>query len=92
MLRPGLDAGEGLWLSGTNNIHMFFMRFAIDAVFAGRPAADGRRTVVAIRPDLRPWRSIVWWVRGGHGVLELPTGTAAASGTQVGDSLVFEAT
>ena len=41
MGRPGLPPGDGLWLSGTNGIHMFFMRFAIDAVFLGKPGATG---------------------------------------------------
>ena len=90
MLRPGLDAGGGLWLAGVNNIHMFFMRFPIDAVFAGALQADGSRAVVAVRARLRPWRGIVWWVRGGRGVLELPAGTADATGTVVGDRLLFE--
>lgn len=90
MLRASLEPGEALWLPGTNNIHMFFMRFPIDAVFVGRPAADGSYPVVAVRPRLQPWRSIVWWVRGGHGVLELPAGTADATATKIGDRLVFE--
>jgi len=90
MLVPALQPGEGLWLEGANNIHMFFMRFAIDAVFTGRAGEDGSRVVVAVRPRLRPWRSMVWWVRGGHGVLELPAGVAAATGTVRGDRLVFE--
>jgi uncharacterized membrane protein (UPF0127 family) len=90
MLRPGLEVGEGLWLTGVNNIHMFFMRFPIDAVFTGPVQPDGSRAVVAVRARLRPWRGIVWWVRGGKGVLELPVGTAAATGTVVGDSLLFE--
>jgi uncharacterized membrane protein (UPF0127 family) len=90
MLRPTLDPGEGLWLKGVNNIHMFFMRFPIDAVFAGSLQPDGSRVVVAVRARLRPWRDIVWWVRGGKGVLELPAGTVEATGTAVGDRLVFE--
>lgn len=90
MLRPELEPGDGLWLTGVNNIHMFFMRFPIDAVFAGALQPDGSRTVVAVRARLRPWRDIVWWVRGGKGVLELPAGTAEATGTVVGDRLAFE--
>ncbi len=90
MGRRELAAGDGLWLTGTNNIHMLFMHFAIDAVFLGRPAADGSRRVVAIRPGLRPWTGVVWWVRGGDGVLELPAGTAAATSTVVGDSILLE--
>jgi uncharacterized membrane protein (UPF0127 family) len=36
MGRRSLDAGTALWLPGENGIHMFFMRFPIDAVFVGR--------------------------------------------------------
>ena len=89
MLRPALPHGEALWLPGVNNIHMFFMRFPIDAVFVDRPDARGERPVVAVRAGLRPWRDVVWWVRGGHGVLELPAGTAEATSTRSGDRLVF---
>lgn len=94
MFRAALADGEALWLPGVNNIHMFFMRFPIDAVFVGAPqAGDGaRRPVVAVHAGLRPWRDIVWWVRGGHGVLELAAGAAQASATTVGDVLVFEGT
>ena len=85
MGRASLRAGSGLWLTGTSNIHMFFMRFPIDAVFLGRPAADGGRPVVAVHASLRPWTGIVWYARGADGCLELPAGSAAASGTAVGD-------
>ena len=85
MGRASLRAGSGLWLTGTSNIHMFFMRFPIDAVFLGRPAADGGRHVVAVHAGLRPWTGIVWYARGTDGCLELPAGGAAASGTAVGD-------
>ena len=85
MGRASLRAGSGLWLTGTSNIHMFFMRFPIDAVFLGRPAADGGRQVVAVHASLRPWTGIVWYARGADGCLELPAGSAAASGTAVGD-------
>ena len=36
MGRPVLPPGHGLWIPSTNGIHMFFMRFAIDAVFLGK--------------------------------------------------------
>ena len=85
MCRASLRTGSGLWLTGTSNIHMFFMRFSIDAVFLGRPAADGGRRVVAVHAGLRPWTGIVWYARGADGCLELPAGSAAASGTIVGD-------
>jgi uncharacterized protein len=92
MGRSGLDEGEGLWLPGDSSIHMCFMRFAIDAVFLA-PARDGDDdawTVVAIRPSLRPWRGVVWPVRGATGCLEVAAGSAAAAGLRAGDVVRFE--
>jgi hypothetical protein len=73
--------GEGLWIERTPSIHMFFMRYPIDAVFVD---ADGRVTKVV--PDLKPWR-VVWWAPRARDCLELRAGAAAQSGTQVGDEL-----
>jgi uncharacterized membrane protein (UPF0127 family) len=87
MGRATLPAGDGLWLPGSNGIHMMFMRFPIDAVFVGKPDGTGLRRVVSVHRRLRPWTGVVWWVRGGHGVLELPAGTIDASGTEVGDQI-----
>jgi uncharacterized membrane protein (UPF0127 family) len=90
MGRASLAPGCGLWLTGTSNIHMFFMRFPIDAVFLGRPGADGARRVVAVHADLHPWTGIVWYARGADVCLELPAGTAATSGTVAGDVVATE--
>ncbi len=90
MGRPALNPGGGLWLTRTSNIHMFFMRFPIDAVFLARPAPDGTRRVVSVRADLRPWLGLVWYARGADGCLELPAGLAAATGTQPGDVVMLE--
>jgi uncharacterized membrane protein (UPF0127 family) len=92
MGRPGLDPGSGLWLTGTNGIHMMFMRFAIDAVFLGSPdpAHDGARTVLSVHRGLRAWIGIVPLVRGASGVLELPVGTIERTGTAVGDRIALE--
>ena len=79
--RDALAADEGLWIERSPSIHMFFMRFAIDAVFIG---ADGRVTKVV--PNLKPWR-VVWWAPGARDCLELAAGAAAHSGTQPGDEL-----
>ena len=78
---PELRPGEGLWIERSPSIHMFFMRYPIDAVFV---AADGRVTKVV--PNLKPWR-VVWWAPGARDCLELPAGAAAASGIEVGDRL-----
>ena len=90
MGRPALAPGDGLWLAGTNGIHMFFMRFAIDAVFLGRPDLDGDRVVLAARRAVRPWVGLVPLVRGADGCLELPAGTIEATGTVKGDTVRIE--
>jgi uncharacterized membrane protein (UPF0127 family) len=60
---------------------MFFMRFAIDAVFVDRST-----TVTRVVSNLPPWR-IASGGRGAHAVLELPVGTILSSGTREGDVL-----
>jgi len=91
MGRPDLAPGDGLWLPG-NGIHMMFMRFAIDAVFLGQPdpSREDARPVIAVHPGLKAWTGIVPLVRGANGVLELPVGTIAGSGTAVGDHIALE--
>ncbi len=92
MGRASLPADEGLWLTGTNGIHMMFMRFPIDAVFLGRPVGEegGARPVLSVHAGLRAWIGLVPLVRGADGVLELPVGTIGRSGTVVGDRIVLE--
>ena len=93
MGRAALDADAGLWLPGTNGIHMMFMRFPIDAVFLARPDAahGGAQAVLSVRSGLRAWRGLVPLVRGAQGVLELPVGTIERTGTVVGDLIALEA-
>jgi len=79
-----VPAGEGLWIERSPSIHMFFMRYPIDAVFVDR---EGR--VVRVVERLRPWR-IVAWVRGARDCLELPAGSARQAGVQVGNELRLE--
>ena len=93
MGRASLAPDAGLWLPGTNNIHMMFMRFPIDAVFLARPDDErgGARAVVSVHPRLRPWIGIVARSPGAHGVLELPAGTIERTGTVVGDLVALDA-
>lgn len=76
-----LHPGEGLWIERSPSIHMFFMRYPIDAVFV-----DKDQRVTKVVHDLKPWR-VVSWARGARDCLELPAGTARATNTQVGDQL-----
>jgi uncharacterized membrane protein (UPF0127 family) len=76
--------GDGLWIERSPSIHMFFMRYPIDAVFV-----DDQDRVVRVVERLRPWR-IVAWVRGARDCLELPAGAVAGTGTQKGDRLIRE--
>jgi uncharacterized membrane protein (UPF0127 family) len=85
MGRKALPGGHALWLPGDNGIHMFFMRFPIDAVFMGKPGPDGSRKVIAAKRGLRPWTGMVPLVRGAAGLLELPLGAIEASGTVAAD-------
>ena len=82
--RRHLPMGEGLHLVPCNSIHMFFMRFPIDAIFL-----DARGRVVKLFTALPPWRATSAYPEA-RSVLELPAGTAAASGTVEGDELAFE--
>jgi uncharacterized membrane protein (UPF0127 family) len=86
MGRGSIADGHGLWLPG-NGIHMFFMRFPIDAVFLGEAATDGKRRVLSTHRRVRPWVGLVPIVRGADGVLELPVGAIDASGTVPGDAV-----
>jgi hypothetical protein len=89
MGRASLAEGEGLYLP-TSSIHMWFMRFPIDAVFVSAPDGQGVRGVVAVRPRLRPWLDLVLPVRGAQGVIELSAGSTERLGVKVGDELTFE--
>jgi uncharacterized membrane protein (UPF0127 family) len=80
--RRELPSGEGLLLRPTSSIHMFFMRFPIDAVWVNKELK-----VLKISPDVAPWK--VAGCKGAKGVVELPAGEAARRGVQVGDHLVL---
>jgi uncharacterized protein len=90
MGRSHLDEGEGLWLPGDASIHMLFMRFPIDAVFLAAADEPGTWRIVTVREHLRPWRDVVWWVRGAKGCLEVRAGAAHAAGLRPGDTLRFD--
>lgn len=82
--RSSLQPGEALVLEPCSSIHTAFMRFAIDVVYVDRSAR-----VVKVVSNLKPFR-LSGALRGARSAIELPAGTAAASGTVKGDQLAFE--
>jgi len=80
--RRSLDDGEGLLIRPTGSIHMFFMRFPIDAVFL-----DRELRILKVVPDLKPWRMAAG--RGAKQVLEIAAGEAKRHGLEAGTQLVL---
>ena len=83
MGKSRLSDGEALLLPDCSSIHMFFMRFPIDAVYL-----DRNRTVRKIVHNLKPWR--LSWSPNADSVLEAPAGWADRVGLASGDRLILE--
>lgn len=69
MFRKSLPKGSAMWIEPCDGIHMFWMRFPIDALFL-----DRQRRVVRVDRRLGLWR-VVPYVRRARSVVELPAGT-----------------
>jgi uncharacterized membrane protein (UPF0127 family) len=80
--RKELPAGQGLLIKKCNGIHMFFMRFVIDAVFLSK-----EDEVVYILRNFKPWR-VSKIVSRAAAVLELPAGTLG-NNVKEGDFIDF---
>ena len=79
--RASLAPDEGMLFRPAGSIHMFFMRFPIDAVFC-----DRELRVLGVERGLRPWRTARR--RGAKVVIELAAGAAAE--VEPGDRLVLD--
>lgn len=79
--RRHLEPGEGLVLKPGGAIHMFFMRMAIDVIFADK---DGQ--VLKTAANVKPWR-VVMGPRRCRYTIELPVGVIEQSATVPGDVL-----
>jgi uncharacterized membrane protein (UPF0127 family) len=82
--RSGLKPDTGLLIDPCSSIHMWFMRFPIDVVFL-----DKKNRVVGLKRNVKPW-GMAWSWRGAK-TIELPVGVIAATRTQVGDFVAFQA-
>jgi hypothetical protein len=76
-----LPQGEGLLIVPCNSVHCFGMKITIDVVFVSK---EGE--VLHLMPEMAPGK-VSPLVRKARAVIELPAGTIAASGTEVGDRL-----
>jgi uncharacterized membrane protein (UPF0127 family) len=74
-------AGQGLWIVPSHGVHTLAMRFPIDVIYL-----DGRRVVIYMKPDLKPWRLAPVRMQAAS-VLELPGTTLRSTGTAVGDQI-----
>lgn len=82
--RESLSKDEALILTNCRQIHMFFMRFAIDAVFL-----DKTNKVTGIVQDIKPFHcSPIFWQ--AHLAIELASGTIQDSKTQLNDIIKIE--
>ena len=85
MFRRRRPAGNGLWITSCNGIHMFFMSFPIDAVFL-----DSRERVRKVYRKLPRWYGVVWWEIGARSVLELPPDSTSGIDLQRGDQIIIQ--
>jgi uncharacterized membrane protein (UPF0127 family) len=82
--RDGLAPRHAVVIAPTQAIHTWFMRFAIDVVFASK---DG--TVVDLRRALQPWRIAV--APRAFCAIELAAGSIERDSIAIGDRLVVTA-
>ena len=79
----GLGPGEGLWITRSEGVHTFGMKFPIDVVFLNR-----NKKILKVRPNMV--RGRISLSLRAHSVLELPAGTLDQTGTAAGHQLDFE--
>lgn len=75
--------GSGIWITPCRGVHTLGMAFAIDVIYLDRTLK-----VVDVQSAVKPWRFTPVRIRAAS-VLELPCHTAAATKTEVGDTIVI---
>jgi uncharacterized membrane protein (UPF0127 family) len=79
-----LATGDGLLIVPSQGVHTLGMSFDIDIV-----VLDSEWLALALRPAMKPFRMSRIFLKAAA-VLELPSGTLAATQTEVGDAVEFE--
>lgn len=82
--RDHLDSGEALLITRCQSIHMFFMKFAIDAIFI-----DRNHCVVGLVRRIKPFRLSACFFKAVS-VIECSAGTIEATHTEIGDKISLE--
>lgn len=81
---PSLESGQGLIITSCQQIHMFFMKYALDVIFV-----DKENRVVGLVEAIQPWGlSPIFW--SASQAIELPVGTIQFSQTQIGDQITIK--
>lgn len=78
-----LPQGEGMLITPAHSIHMFFMKFAIDAIFINR-----KNMVVGLVRNIKPFQMSPYFWRA-CAVIELPSGTIEQTKTQLDDQIIY---
>lgn len=82
--RKEFPPNSALIIESCDSIHMFFMRFAIDAIFV-----DKDNKVLKVYSGLKPWRLSGIFPKASY-CIELPSGIVLATRTQIGDTLFLQ--
>ena len=82
--RQSLPKDEALVITRCQSIHMFFMRFAIDAIFV-----DKDNCVVGLVKGIKPFRLSPIFFRSSY-VIEVPEGVIVQTETSPGDKIKIE--
>ncbi len=79
--RKSLESKSALWIKPCNNIHTFFMNFAIDCIFVNK-----KMEIVKVASNVKPYKIIgPFWKASS--VIETAAGSAEKWNLQVGDQL-----
>jgi len=81
--RASLRPEEALVITRCQSIHMFFMRFAIDAIFVDRD-----HSVVGLVQNIKPFRLSPIFFKASS-VIEVPPGVIVQSRTAIGDQITI---
>ena len=82
--RKSIEPDQALVITRCNSIHMFFMQFAIDAIFV-----NAQGCVVGLVENIKPNRmSKIFW--NASFVVELKAGVIKNTNTQISDQILLD--